>query len=99
MTIKILKGNGIKHISLSEAALYSCSYKKVLRKYAENFQEITRAVVKFLEITLQHGCFPIKFMRNLRTPLLLVCSKLPGFSIFWLSWDTKKSKHNENKFE
>ena len=48
---------------VSEAALQRCSYKKVFWKYAANVQ----LLCNFIEITLRHGCSPIKLLHFFRT--------------------------------
>ena len=95
-----LYGNGLRHERfkglitsfISEAAIQRCSYKKVFRKYAANLQKnihVELWVSNFIEIALQHGCFPVNllhifktlFLKNTSEWLLLIFLLLHCFNV------------------
>ena len=51
-----------------EAVVQRCSVKKVLLEISQNSQENTCARVSFLIKRLWHRCFPVNFVKFLRTP-------------------------------
>ena len=62
---------------MSETATGGCSVKKdVLKKFA-NFRGKHLFLIKLPAFKLQQGCFPVKFAKFLRTPILKnICKRL-----------------------
>ena len=54
-----------------EAVTRRCSVKKVFLKISQNSQENTCARVFFEKKRLWHWCFPVNFVKFLRTPFLI----------------------------
>ena len=50
-----------------EAAIQSCSYKKVFWKYAVKIYRVTP--MPKCDFTLRHGCYPVNLLHIFRTPL------------------------------
>ena len=51
-----------------EEVIRRCSVKNMLLKISQNSQENTCVRVYFLKKRLFHGCFPVNFVKFLRTP-------------------------------
>ena len=58
------------HGKAQEAVTQRCSVKKVFVEISQNSQENTCARVSFLKKRLWHRCFPVNFVKFLRTSFL-----------------------------
>ena len=58
-------------LTVSEAVVQRCSVKKVCLEILQNPQENTRRPATLLKKRLWHRCFPVNFVKFLRTPFFI----------------------------
>ena len=61
----------LKKIKTKEAVVQRCSVKKVFLEISQNSLENTCARVSFLKKRLSHRCFPVNFLKFLKTPFFI----------------------------
>ena len=62
--------NTSKRKKTGEAVVQRCSVKKVFLEISQNSQENTCAR-DFIKKSLWHRCFPVNFVKSLRTPFFI----------------------------
>ena len=79
---------------LTEAVARRCSVKKVFLEISQNSQENTCAMpATLLKNRLWHSCFPMNFVKFLRTPFLIE-------QLWWLLlYDTYNSSATKKHFQ
>ena len=83
--------NSCVGVSFDRSSLWRCSVEKRVLKFFANFTGnncvglfLIKFVKNFVEKRLQHNCFPVKFGKFLRTPILKnVCERLLPFRLQW----------------